>query len=66
MIPELKPDTEAAIRARAHQIWEEEGKPDGRHELHWQRAYEAIAGVEILKPGAPVRAAKAKPAAKKK
>lgn len=40
---QLKPELESAIRARAYQIWEDEGRPDGRHELHWQRAYEAIA-----------------------
>jgi large subunit ribosomal protein L21 len=42
MIAQLKPETEAAIRARAHQIWEDEGRPHGRHDIHWQRAYEAI------------------------
>jgi predicted flap endonuclease-1-like 5' DNA nuclease len=50
MIVQLKPETEAAIRARAHQIWEEEGRPDGRHEIHWQRAYEAVMHVAPLKP----------------
>jgi large subunit ribosomal protein L21 len=49
MIVQLKPETEAAIRARAHQIWEEEGRPNGRHEIHWQRAYEAIVDVAPLK-----------------
>lgn len=38
----LKPELESAIRARAYQIWEDEGRPNGRHELHWQRAYEAV------------------------
>lgn len=42
MTVQIKPETEAAIRARAHQIWEEEGRPDGLHDVHWQRAYEAI------------------------
>jgi len=32
-----KPD-EDQIRARAHQIWIEEGKPDGRDKEHWLRA----------------------------
>lgn len=49
MSPRLKPEHEAAIRARAYQIWEDEGRPDGRHELHWQRAYEAIAAAAPLK-----------------
>jgi predicted flap endonuclease-1-like 5' DNA nuclease len=38
----LKPELESAIRARAYQIWEDEGRPNGRHELHWQRAYDAV------------------------
>jgi large subunit ribosomal protein L21 len=39
----LKPETHSAIAARAYQIWEAEGRPHGRHEIHWQRAYEAVA-----------------------
>ena len=52
MIVQLKPETEAAIRARAHQIWEDEGRPNGRHDIHWQRAYEAIVDVAPLKVAA--------------
>jgi Protein of unknown function (DUF2934) len=26
------------IRARAHQIWENEGRPEGMHGEHWKRA----------------------------
>ncbi len=33
---------EDLIRARAHQFWEDEGRPDGRHEIHWQHAYDSI------------------------
>jgi predicted flap endonuclease-1-like 5' DNA nuclease len=56
MIVQLKPETEAAIRARAHQIWEDEGRPNGRHEIHWQRAYETILEVAPMKPAAKVAA----------
>ena len=59
MIVQLKPEAEAAIRARAHQIWEEEGRPNGRHEIHWQRAYEAIVDVAPLKVAAVAAAPKA-------
>lgn len=31
-------DYEDRIRERAHRIWEEEGRPDGRHREHWERA----------------------------
>lgn len=49
MILQLKPETEAAIRARAHQIWEDEGRPNGRHDIHWTRAYEEIVNAAPLK-----------------
>jgi hypothetical protein len=26
------------IRERAHQIWEREGREEGSHDAHWQRA----------------------------
>lgn len=28
------------VRNRAHALWEAEGRPDGRAEMHWQRAEE--------------------------
>lgn len=28
------------IRERAYEIWEEEGQPQGRSDIHWQRAME--------------------------
>ena len=42
----MHPHTEAheeAIRSLAHAYWEAEGRPDGRAEIHWQRAVEALA-----------------------
>jgi hypothetical protein len=36
-------ENEDRIRARARQIWEREGKPDGRAEAHWEMAREEIA-----------------------
>jgi hypothetical protein len=47
----MRHDDQDLIRARAHQIWEREGRPDGRHLEHWE-----MASAEI--------AAEAKPAAK--
>ncbi len=35
-------DSEDRIRERAHRIWEEEGRPDGRHREHWERACREI------------------------
>lgn len=31
------------IRARAYQLWEEEGRPEGRSEQHWFTAKETLA-----------------------
>jgi hypothetical protein len=36
-------DTQDLIRARAHQIWEREGRPDGRHIEHWELATAELA-----------------------
>lgn len=36
-------DLEDRIRRRAHQIWEREGCPEGRHADHWTLAKEEIA-----------------------
>ncbi len=35
-------DLEAKIRARAHEIWEHEGRPSGRAQLHWEQARREI------------------------
>jgi hypothetical protein len=39
---EGQPMREQAIRERAYAIWEEEGRPDGRHLDHWRRAEDEI------------------------
>jgi hypothetical protein len=31
-------DREDRIRKRAHEIWEQEGRPDGQAQQHWERA----------------------------
>jgi hypothetical protein len=36
-------DLENRIRRRAYQIWEREGRPEGREEDHWKLASEEIA-----------------------
>jgi hypothetical protein len=37
-------DREEKIRQRAHQMWEADGKPDGRDGEHWHRAVREIDG----------------------
>jgi hypothetical protein len=34
------------IRARAHVLWEREGRPEGRAEAHWQQACQELAEEE--------------------
>lgn len=31
------------IRERAHRLWEDEGRPEGRAEIHWAQAREIVA-----------------------
>jgi hypothetical protein len=33
---------EERVRQRAHEIWEEAGRPDGQHEAHWEQAAREI------------------------
>lgn len=32
------------VRARAYEIWEREGRPEGRHAEHWRQAEQELAG----------------------
>ncbi|GGF51627.1 hypothetical protein GCM10007301_08870 [Azorhizobium oxalatiphilum] len=34
---------EDRVRDRAHQLWEEEGRPEGRGDLHWAMAERLVA-----------------------
>lgn len=36
-------DLDSRIRRRAHEIWEREGRPQGRSDAHWELASEEIA-----------------------
>lgn len=44
---------EKRIRARAHQIWQEEGRPEGRELAHWRQAEAELAASAPEKGGAP-------------
>jgi Protein of unknown function (DUF2934) len=56
---------EERIRERAYQIWEREGKPDGRDAEHWQQAASEIDAEVAAHAGAgePPAADPARPAA---
>jgi hypothetical protein len=38
----ISEDFETRVKARAHQIWEAEGRPDGRESDHWEQAEREI------------------------
>ncbi len=38
----MQPGLEQLIRERAYALWQEEGRPDGRAEEHWQMAERAV------------------------
>jgi Protein of unknown function (DUF2934) len=39
----MEADRDDKIKARAYQLWEEEGRPEGRAEQHWFTAKESVA-----------------------
>ena len=51
---ELQPASdEDRIRSAAHKMWEEEGRPEGLAETHWQRACEMIAQEDVSLQDSP-------------
>ena len=52
-------DRQERIRQRAHEIWEQAGRPEGSHMEHWDRATAEIDGAAVK----PKKAAAKKPAA---
>jgi hypothetical protein len=35
-------DREERVRQRAHELWEQAGRPEGQQEQHWQQAFQEI------------------------
>jgi hypothetical protein len=63
----ILPEAEEAIRARAYQFWLDEGRPDGRAEIHWQRALASLSGQGVPPVSSPPKAdAKAAPKSRAK
>jgi len=40
----LSGDLQQRIQQRAYELWENEGRPQGREQAHWQQAEREIAG----------------------
>ena len=65
-MPKAQLITRDQIAERAFEIWEHEGKPDGRDQEHWERAEaELRAHMARMSPAKPKRAAKPKAEAAK-
>jgi len=43
----MDPEIEEKVRARAHAIWEKEGRPHGKQFEHWERAKRLLAAEEL-------------------
>ncbi len=52
-------DQETKVRERAYQLWEQEGRPDGRAQEHWKMAHNALAD-DVTSAVAQGRKSKAK------
>ncbi len=62
-MPHLLPEDLEKIRALAHQYWLEEGRPEGRADIHWQRAlasFKAESAAPVAKTAPIAVAAKTK------
>ncbi|WP_192248768.1 DUF2934 domain-containing protein [Mesorhizobium caraganae] len=53
-------DRQDRIRQRAHEIWEQAGRPEGAHQEHWEQATAEIDGA-AAKPKKTAKKAAAKP-----
>lgn len=60
----METDRKELIKQRAYAIWEQEGRPHGRHEEHWTRASEEMHGLEDA-PKTSKKPAHVAPAGKK-
>ena len=61
----MQDNLEHLIRARAHQLWEQEGRPDGRADDHWREARKLVE-VEGMKQPIAKTAARSKAKARNK
>lgn len=51
--------SEEAIARRAHEIWEREGRPDGRSQDHWEQARIELAEAASINPDPSIEGAEA-------
>ncbi len=59
-------DLDKRVQQRAYEIWESEGRPEGRQQEHWQQARTELSEAQSEASADRIRAKKEKPAAKAK
>ncbi|MBA1145269.1 DUF2934 domain-containing protein [Mesorhizobium neociceri] len=52
-------DRQDRIRQRAHEIWEQAGRPEGAHQEHWEQATAEVDGAAAKPKKAVAKPAKA-------
>jgi hypothetical protein len=45
-IVEVHSDQQQRVRARAYELWEQEGRPEGRDQIHWSQAEQELQNKE--------------------
>ena len=67
----MEHDRDTRIRKRAHEIWEQEGRPDGKEAEHWERAEREMSAADLpplantaVRKRVPAKAVKAGDASK--
>lgn len=53
----MENDREELIRRRAYAIWEQEGRPDGQEQRHWEQAAREMQGQGGSNPDGATKAA---------
>lgn len=54
--------SEDDIRRRAYALWEQDGRPDGHHQVHWDRAHQELLTGTQETPAETLPASKARKA----
>jgi hypothetical protein len=60
------PDVDREVARRAYEIWEEDGRPEGRDHDHWVRAEQDVLATPAEQDAVATPADSAKPASRRK
>ena len=54
-------DKEERIRRKAHEMWEKDGRPDGKDGHHWDEAEKLVNEEDSIKAGQPQKSPEHQP-----